>query len=319
IGGAAVAGPLAARAQSPNMPVIGYLDVGSPDGTAAIAAAFRKGLDATGHVEGRNVAIKYRWADGHTDRLPELAADLVLQKVTVIAPPGSTAAALAAKTTTTTIPIIFAIGADPVAAGLVPTLNRPGGNITGVATLNAEVGQKRLEMLHQVIPAAGIVGLLINPTNPVISEPLSKDAETAARKLGIQLHVLRASNDAEIQAAFAALRGLQVGGLVIGSDQFFNSRSGQLAALALQHSLPAIYQYRVFTAAGGLISYGASLTDAFQLAGVYTGRILNGEKPADLPVQQSTKVELTINLKTAKALGLTIPSSLLVAADEVIE
>jgi len=239
--------------------------------------------------------------------------------VTVIATPGSTAAALAAKALTTTIPIIFAIGADPVAAGLVPTLNRPGGNITGVATLNAEVGQKRLEMLHQVVPTAAVVGLLINPTNPVISEPLSRDAQRAARTLGIRLHVLRASNDEEIEAAFTALHGLQVGGLVIGSDQFFNSRSGQLAALALQHSLPAIYQYRVFTAAGGLISYGASLTEAFQLAGVYTGRILNGERPADLPVQQSTKVELTINLKTAKALGLTIPPSLLVAADEVLE
>jgi putative tryptophan/tyrosine transport system substrate-binding protein len=202
---------------------------------------------------------------------------------------------------------------------LVPTLNRPGGNVTGVATLNAEVGQKRLEMLHQVVPAATTVALLINPTNPVISEPLSRNAQAAARTLGIQLNVLRASSDGEIEAVFEALRGPQVGGLVIGSDQFFNSRSGQLAVLALQHSLPAIYQYRVFTAAGGLISYGASLTEAFQLAGVYTGRILSGEKPADLPVQQSTKVELTINLKTAKALGLTIPPSLLVSADEVIE
>ena len=319
VAGSAAAWPLTARAQPAAMPVIGYLDVGSPDGSAPIVEAFRRGLAASGQVEGRNVAIKFRWADGQTDRLPELATDLVSQKVTVIATPGSTAAALAAKAITTTIPIIFAIGADPVAAGLVPSLNRPGGNITGVATLNAEVGQKRLEMLHQVVPAATIIALLINPTNPVISEPLSRNAQAAARTLGIQLHVLRASSDGEIEAAFAALRGLQVGGLVIGSDQFFNSRSGQLAALALQHSLPAIYQYRVFTAAGGLISYGASLTDAFQLAGVYTGRILNGEKPADLPVQQSTKVELSINLKTAKALGLTIPPSLLVAADEVIE
>jgi putative tryptophan/tyrosine transport system substrate-binding protein len=198
-------------------------------------------------------------------------------------------------------------------------LNRPGGNVTGVATLNAEVGLKRLELLHQIVPAAGIVALLINPTNPAISEPLSRDAQAAARTLGIRLHVLRASNDGEIETAFAVLHGLQVGGIVIGSDQFFNSRSRQLAALALQHSLPAIYQYREFTAAGGLISYGASLSDAFHLAGVYTARILNGEKPADLPVQQSTKVEMTINLKTAKALGLTIPPSLLVAADEVIE
>jgi putative ABC transport system substrate-binding protein len=301
------------------MPVIGYLDVGSPDGAAPIVAAFQRGLAAAGQVVGGTVAIKYRWADGHTDRLPELAADLVRQKVTVIATPGSTAAALVAKATTTTIPIIFAIGADPVAAGLVPTLNRPGSNITGVATLNAEVGPKRLELLHQVIPAASIVALLINPTNPVISEPLSRDAQGAADTLGIRLHILKASSDGEIEEAFEALHEQQVGGLVIGSDQFFNSRSGQLAALALQHSLPAIYQYRVFTAAGGLISYGASLTDAFQLAGVYTGRILNGEKPADLPVQQSTKVELSVNLKTAKTLGLTIPPSVLVAADEVIE
>jgi putative ABC transport system substrate-binding protein len=268
---------------------------------------------------GENVTIKYRWADGHNDQLPELAADLVRQKVTVIATPGSTAAALAAKAATTTIPIIFAIGADPVAAGLVPTLSRPGGNVTGVATLNAEVGPKRLELLHQVIPAASIVALLVNPTNPAVSEPLSRDAHAAAVTLGIRLHILKASSDAEIEATFAALHGLQVGGLVIGSDQFFNSRSAQLASLALQHSFPAIYQYRVFTAAGGLISYGASLTDAFQLAGVYAGRILKGEKSADLPVQQSTKVELSINLKTAKALGLTIPPSLLVAADEVIE
>ena len=317
IAGTAAAWPLAARAQPLAMPVIGYLDVGSPDGSAPFVAAFRKGLAHTGQVEGKNVAIEYRWADGHNDRLPELAMDLVRQKVTVIVTPGSTAAALAAKATTTTIPIIFAIGADPIAAGLVPSLNRPGGNVTGVATLNAEVGPKRLELLHQIVPAAGIVALLINPTNPVISEPLSRDAQVAARTLGIRLHVLRASNDGEIEAAFAALHGLQVGGLVIGSDQFFNSRSAQLAALALRHSLPAIYQYREFTGAGGLISYGASLTDAFQLAGVYTGRILNGEKPADLPVQQSTKVELTVNLKTAKALGLTIPPSLLVAADEV--
>ena len=301
------------------MPVIGYLDVGSPDGSAPFVAAFRKGLAGTGHVEGRHFAIVYRWADGRADRLRDLAADLVRQKVTVIATPGSTAAALAAKATTTTIPIIFAIGADPIAAGLVPTLNRPGGNVTGVATLNAEVGPKRLELLHQVIPAVNIFALLINPTNPVISEPLARDAQAAARKLDIRLHVLRAGNDGEIEAAFVAMQGLQVGGLVIGSDQFFNSRSEQLASLALQQSLPTVYQYREFTAAGGLISYGASLTDAFQLAGNYAGRILNGEKPADLPVQQSTKVEMTINLKTAKALGLNIPDTLIGRADEVIE
>jgi ABC-type uncharacterized transport system substrate-binding protein len=301
------------------MPVIGYLDVGSPDGSAPIVAAFHQGLARTGQVEGRNFVIEYRWADGRNDRLPELAADLVRQKVTVIVTPGSTAAALAAKAKTTTIPIVFAIGADPVAAGLVPTLNRPGGNVTGVATLNAEVGPKRLELLHQIIPAVSIVALLSNPTNPVISEPLSRETQAAARTLGMRLHVLNASSDEEIQTAFGALRGLQVAGLVIGSDQFFNSRSGQLASLALRHSLPAIYQYREFTAAGGLISYGASLADAFQLAGVYTGRILSGERPADLPVQQSTKVELSIDLKTARALGLTVPPGLPVAADEVIE
>ena len=319
IGGAAATWPLGVRAQQSAIPVIGYLDVGSPEGSASIASAFRRGLAQTGQIEGGNVAIEYRWANGHNDRLPELAADLVRHKVSVIATPGSAAAAVAAKATTTTIPIIFAIGTDPVAAGLVAALNRPGGNVTGVATLNAEVGPKRLELLHEVIPAANIVALLINPTNPVISEPLLRDTQAAARKLGIQLHVLRASSDGEINAAFAALHGLDAGGVVIGSDQFFNNWTRLLAALALQHSLPAVYQYREFTAAGGLISYGASLTDAFELAGVYTGRILNGEKPADLPVQQSTKVELTVNLKTAKALGLTIPPSVLVAAADVIE
>ena len=316
---AAVTWPLGARAQQSAMPVVGYLDVGSPEGSASIAAAFRRGLARTGQVEGRNVAIEYRWADGHNDRLPELAADLVRHKVSVIATPGSTAAAVAAKATTATIPIIFAIGTDPVAAGLVAALNRPGGNVTGIVTLNAVVGPKRLELLNQVIPAANIVALLINPTNPVLSEPLLRDTQAAARKLGIQLHVVRASSDGEIEAAFAALHELKVSGLVIGSDQFFNSRTRQLAALALQHLLPAVYQYREFTAAGGLISYGANLSEAFELAGVYTGRILNGEKPADLPVQQSTKVELTVNLGTAKALGLTIPLSVLVAAEEVIE
>ena len=318
VGGSAAAWPLTARAQL-LMQVIGYLDVGSPDGSAPFVAAFLKGLSGTGHVEGQNVTIVYRWANGRADRLRDLAAELVRQKVNVIATPGSTAAALAAKATTTTIPIIFAIGADPVAAGLVSTLNRPGGNVTGVATLNAEVGPKRLELLHQVVPAVNIFALLINPTNPVISEPLSRDALAAAQKLNIQLHVLRAGNDGEIEAAFVAMKGLQVGGLVIGSDQFFNSRSERLASLALQLSLPTVYQYREFTAAGGLISYGASLTDAFQLAGNYAGRILNGEKPADLPVQQSTKVEMTINLKTAKAIGLNISDTLIGSADEVIE
>ena len=319
LGSAAAAWPLAARAQQPKMPVVGYLDVGSPTGSAQFVAAFREGLSKTGYLEGSNVTIEYRWADGQAERLGELALDLIRRQVTVLATPGSTAAALAAKAATTSIPIIFTIGADPVAAGLVPSLRRPGSNVTGVATLNMEVGPKRLELLREAVPSAQIVALLANPTNPAISEPLSRDAQEAARALGLQLHILHASNDGEIETAFAALRVVQAGGVVIGSDQFFNSRSAQLAALALKYSVPSIYQYRAFTAAGGLISYGASLTDAFQLGGGYVGRILNGEKPADLPVLQSTKLDLIINLNTARALGITFPLTLLARADEVIE
>jgi putative tryptophan/tyrosine transport system substrate-binding protein len=318
--GGAAAWPLAARAQQEALPVVGYLDVGSLIGSAHFVAAFREGLSKTGHFEGSNITIEYRWADGHYDRLQELANDLVRRQVAVIATPASTAAALAAKAATTTIPIIFTIGADPVAAGLVTTLNRPGGNVTGVSLLTVEVGPKRLELLHEVIPSARVLALLVNPDNaPVLTEALSRDAQAASRALGVQLHVLHASNDGEIEAAFATLQGLQAGGLVIGSDAFFNSRSAQLAALALQHAVPAVYQYRDFTAAGGLISYGGSLTDAFQLAGIYTGRVLKGEKPGELPIEQSTRVELFLNLKTAKALGLTFPITLLGRADEVIE
>ena len=310
--------PLVARAQQPATPVIGYLDVGSPDGSALFVAAFRRGLSETGYFEGRNVTIEYRWADGQNDRLPQMAADLVRQRVSVIATPGSTAAALAAKAATTAIPIVFTIGADPVAAGLVGTLSRPGGNATGITTLNAEVGPKRLELLHQVVSTAGMA-LLINQTNPVLSEPLARNLQSAARTLGIELQVLHASTESEIEAAFANFGQLRAGGLVIGPDQFFNSRIEQLARLALQHSVPAIYQYRAFVAAGGLMSYGGNLADAFGLAGVYAGRILNGEKPTDLPVQQSTKVDFFLNLKSAKALGLVIPDKLLATADEVIE
>jgi putative ABC transport system substrate-binding protein len=317
--GAAAAWPLVARAQQAGMPVVGYLDIGSPTGSAQFIAAFREGLSKAGHFEGRNITIEYRWADGHSDRLQELAADLVRRQVAVIATPGSTAAALAAKAATKTIPIIFTTGADPVEAGLVTTLNRPGGNITGVSTLNVKVGPKRLELLHEVIPSAGVLALLVNPNNPVLTEPLSRDSQSAARALGLELHILHASNDSEIEAAFVTLNGMHAGGLVIGSDSFFNSRSAQLATLALQHSIPAVYQYRDFTAAGGFISYGGSLTDTFQLTGMYAGRVLNGEKPAELPVQQSTKVELIVNLKTARALGLTVPTALLVRADEVVE
>jgi putative ABC transport system substrate-binding protein len=318
VGGSA-AWPLAARAQQAAMPAIGYVDTGSPTGSARFVAAFREGLSKAGQFEGRNVTIEYRWADGRSDRLQELVADLVRRQVAVIVTPGSTAAAMAAKAATETIPIIFTIGADPVEAGLVTSLSRPGGNITGVATLNAKVGPKRLELLHEVIPSARVLALLANPDNPVLTKPLTRDAQSAARALGLQLHVLHASNDSEIEAAFMTFKGLQAGGLVIGSDSFFNSKSARLAALALQHSLPAVYQYRDFIAAGGFMSYGGSLTDAFQLAGMYAGRVLNGEKPAELPIQQSTKVELIVNLKTAKALGLTVPTALLVRADEVLE
>jgi putative tryptophan/tyrosine transport system substrate-binding protein len=317
VGGGAAAWPLSVRAQQPAVPAIGYLDQ-SPTGSAPFVAAFREGLSKAGYVEGRNITIEYRWADGSSNRLRELAADLVRRQVAIIATP-LTAAALAAKAATTTIPIVFITGADPVAAGLVTSLNRPGGNVTGVATLNVEVGSKRLELVHEVIPSARVVALLANPTNPALTEPLSNNAQAAVRALGMQLHVLHASNADEIEAAFANLRGLQANGLVIGSDAFFNSRSAQLAALALRHSIPAVYQYREFAAAGGFISYGGSLADAWQLAGTYAGRILKGEKPADLPVQQATKVELIINLKTARALGLTVPTALLIRADEVIE
>ena len=319
IGGVAAAWPCAVRAQQPAMPVVGFLSGDVPRASLEATRAFRQGLAQVGykvlHGEGHNLDSRFSWAWGDNDKLPELAADLARRQVAVIAT-ASVPEALAVKAATTTIPIVFTIEGDPIAAGLVPTLDRPGGNVTGVFS-KMEVGPKRLELLHQVIPTASAVALLVNPTNPA-AEPLVRDAQPAARSLGLQLHVLKASVAGDIDAAFAALPGLQAGGLVIGSDPFFDSRSLHIAALALQHSVPAIYQHRAFTAAGGLISYGASLADAFQLAGVYTGRILNGEKPADLPVQQSTKVELLINLKTAKALGIAITPDLLSRADEVI-
>jgi putative tryptophan/tyrosine transport system substrate-binding protein len=317
--GGAAAWPVAARAQQSALPMIGFLSAGSRDGSAHFVEAFRRGLSETGHVEGRNVTIEYRWADGQYVRLPELAADLVRRRVTVIAAPGNTAGALAAKAATTTIPIVFAMGIDPVAAGLVHALNQPGGNVTGVNTLNVELGPKRLELLHEVVPTATIVALLVNPTNPGNAEVLLRDAQATASALGLQVRVLNAKTEGEMEAAFAALLQLQAGALVIGPDQFFNSRIEQIAALAVHHAVPAVYEGREFAAAGGLMSYGQSILDSYQLAGVYTGRILNGEKPADLPVQQSTKVDLYINLKSAKALGITFPLSLLGRADEVIE
>jgi putative ABC transport system substrate-binding protein len=315
--GAAAAWPLAAGAQQPAMPVVGWLNSRAADQDPHIMAAFRRGLGEMSFVEGRNVAIEYRWADGQYDRLPAMAADLVRRQVTVIAA-GTTAAVLAAKAATRTVPIVFSVGANPIEMGLVASLARPGGNLTGVTTLGREVAPKRLELLHELVPTATTVAVLINPTNPTI-EILLQDLQAAARTLGLQLHVLRASTERDFDAAFGTLAELRTGGLVIGSDAFFNTRAEQLAALALRRAVPTIYQFREFAAAGGLMSYGGSITDNYRLAGAYTGRILKGEKPADLPVQQATRVELIINMKTAKALGITFPITLLGRADEVIE
>jgi putative ABC transport system substrate-binding protein len=317
LAGAATAWPLVARAQQAEMPVIGFLNSGSPDGYAPMVAAFRQGLKETGYVKGQNVAIEDRWAEGRYERLPAMAADLIHRQVTVLAAI-TTPAVLAAKAATTTIPIIFTTISDPVQIGLVANLSRPGANLTGISSLNVEIGPKRLELLHKMVPTATDIALLVNPTNPN-TDTLSRNLQAAARTLGLQLHVLNASTERDIDMVFATLVQLRAGGLVVGGDVFFTSRSEQLAALTLRHVVPSIFQDRAFAAAGGLISYGGNLTDSYRLAGVYTGRILKGEKPADLPVMQSTKFELVINLKTAKALGLTVPQTLLVAADEVIE
>jgi len=317
--GGAAAWPLVAHAQQSAMPVIGFLGTISPDRWASRLHAFRQGLSETSYVEGRNVGIEYRWAEGQFDRLPALAADLVRRQVSVIAAPESTPAAFAAKAATTTIPIVFSVGVDPVAVGLVASLNRPGGNLTGVTNLNAEILPKRLELMHELVPTATTIALLVNPSNPLVAETESRDAQTAARTLGLQLHVLHASTDRDFDTVFASLAQMRAVALVINTDVFFNSRSEQLAALALRHTVPAIFQYREFVASGGLMSYGTSTTDVFRQVGIYTSRLLRSESPADLPVQQVTKIELIINLKTARTLGLTVPLSLLGRADEVIE
>jgi putative tryptophan/tyrosine transport system substrate-binding protein len=313
----AAAWPLAARAQQPAMPVIGFLNGASPEGYARNVAAFHQGLKEAGYVEGQNLAIEYRWAQGQYDRLPALAADLVRRQVAVIAV-GTNPGAPAAKAATATIPIVFTTGLDPVQAGLVASLNRPGGNLTGVTALTIELGPKALEVLHELVPTATVLALLVNPTNPG-AESLSRDLQTAARALGLQLHVLHASTERDLDTVFATLLQLRVGGLVIGTDGFFITQSEQLTTLTLRHALPAIFPYREFAVSGGLMSYGVRNTDLYRLVGSYTGRILKGEKPADLPVQQSTKIEFIINLKTAKALGLTFPVTLLGRADELIE
>jgi putative tryptophan/tyrosine transport system substrate-binding protein len=322
LGGAGVAWPIAARAQQPpKMPTVGFLNVTTERGSAPRIRAFKQGLSETGYLEGQSVAIEYRWGDYHYDRLPALASDLVQRSVDVIVAP-SVGAALAAKAATTTIPIVFYVGADPVDAGLVTSLNRPSGNLTGVSNVSASgqgaVGQKRLELLHEVIPGATKIGALVNPANPG-SPAQVKELEAAARSLGIETHVVRAAADSDLEPAFKTLAGLRIPALVIAADLLLVNLSEQLAALTIRHGLPAIHQSREFANAGGLMSYGSSFTDSYRQIGTYAGRLLKGEKPADLPVQQTTRVELIINLKTARTFGLAIPLPLLGRADEVIE
>jgi putative tryptophan/tyrosine transport system substrate-binding protein len=318
LGGAAAAWPLAVRAQQPSMPVVGVLSAEWPNAvTADRLRAFHEGLNDTGYFQGRNVIIEYRWAEGRNDRLPALAAELVRLPVNVIVCAGSTPAAIAAKAASTTLPIVFYGGADPVSMGLVASLSRPGGNLTGVTTLNQEIGAKRLEVLHELVPTATIIAGLVNPTNPLGAETETRDLQAAARTLGLTLQVLHASSEQEIDTAFTTLVQLRAGALVIGTDALFNSLSEQLAVQTLRHAVPAIYQFREFVLSGGLASLGTTVVDTYRPLGVYTGRILKGEKPADLPVQQATRVGLIINMKTAKALGLTVPLPLIGRADEV--
>jgi putative ABC transport system substrate-binding protein len=340
LGSAAVAWPVSAWAQQPGQPVIGYLSSGIRTGCASCsgtppvlgpadladagvagrdrASIFAEGLAETGYIEDRNVKIEHRWAEGHYDRLPELASELVQRRVNVLVAADGLVTAQAAKAATTTIPIVFGIGTDPVESGLVASFARPGGNLTGAARLSSELEPKRLQLLHELIPAARTIALLVNPSNPG-AESLAKALQTAARTLGLSLPVLRARTNPDLDAAFAALAGLRAEGIVISPDSFFVQQSPRLAALALRHAIPAMFQYREFAAAGGLISYAASRTESYRVLGVYTGRILKGEKPADLPIQQPTTLELIINLNAARALGLSVPLTVLARANEVIE
>jgi len=314
----AAAWPLGALAQQSALPVIGFLNAESAKGYARPLAAFLKGLGESGYVDGHNVVIEYRWAEGQNDRLPAMAADLVKRRVAVIAAT-TTPAALAAKAATTTIPIVFESATDPVRFGLVASLSRPGGNVTGVTQTNAEVAPKLLQMMHEMLPTARVIGLLVNPAGGDLAADQTKGFLSAAQTLDVELHILNVSTDGDIDAAFANLIQLRAGGLVISTDPFFTSRSEQLAKLAASHAVPAAYKGREFAAAGGLFSYGTDIADTFRLAGNYTGRILKGEKPANLPVQQATRVELIINLKAAKALGIHVPNTIIGRADEVIE
>jgi len=319
LGGAAVAWPLAARAQQPAMPVVGFLFPGAADASAAYAAAFRKGLSDTGNVEGQNVVVEYNWLDGHYDRAPKLVGDMVRRRVAVIATLGATPLALAAKAATATIPIVFSVPDDPVERGLVASLARPGGNMTGINYFTQEVTAKRLGLLHELVPKSARIAVLVNPANPASAERTLNEVQAAARALSLQIHVFNASTSGEIDEAFAAIAREHCDALFVGGDGLFNGRRVQFAIMAARERLPASYSVRDYVQAGGLTSYGADLVDAFRQVGTYTGRIINGAKPTELPVLQSTKFEFVINLHTAKALGLDVTPSLLARADEVIE
>jgi putative ABC transport system substrate-binding protein len=318
VGGSAATWPLATRAQQPTVPVIGFVNSAPRQGYVSQVAAFLKGLGEAGYVEGRNVTIEYRWAEGQVDRLPALVADLIHRQVAVIAAT-TNSAAVAAKAATATIPIVFEMGDDPVRLGLVASFDRPGGNVTGVTQLNVVVAPKRLELLHELVPTARVFALLVDPANAALAEANTRDVQAAASKLGLELHVLNASTEGEFDGVFAKLAQLQAGGLVIGNGAYFVARSRQLAELAIRYAMPTVFESREFVAAGGLMSYGGSLADSYRQVGIYAGRILKGDKPGELPVQQGTKVELYINLKSAKALGLNVPNTLVGRADEVIE